>query len=269
MIRKILPFGLMLGVAAVVWAGSFAPRIGAIREPDGSIHPLFGLPSNLIVGGPVLAGPVLAASFSDQAGLVLVKGSIELISPDGKIVSSYPTGEKDALLDVEDAPDTALAWLPSAGKFVRWNGRVFADSAFDASRLAGDIRAAHLLDSDHLELLVANGETLERVCISIADGVPVRSEVLPESGEAAFQANSFLLFHDASGLELRGPDGAMRTLPILQADLVFEKSGKDWLHISSASAGQQWMLHLDARNPVLSELPGTPTAEAAAGEAVK
>jgi hypothetical protein len=269
MIRKILPLGLTLGAAAVVWAGSFAPRIGAVREPDGSVRAILGLPSNLVLGEPLPIDPALAASFSDQAGLVLVKGSIELLSPDGKIVSSYATGEPNAILDITDGPDTALAWLPSAGKFLRWNEHAFIASAFDTSRLMGSIRSVHLLDSAHADLLVSNDETLERICISIADGVPVRSEMLPESGEAAFQANSFLLFHDASGLELRGPDGARRTFSILQTDLVFEKSGKDWLHISSASAGQQWVLHLDARNPVLSELPGAPTAEAAPVEAAK
>ena len=269
MIHKVFPLGLMLGAAAVVWAGSLAPRIGAVREPDGSVRPLFGLSSNFVVGEPLPLGPVLAAAFSDKAGLMLRNGRIDLVSPDGSLVASYATGEAKPIFDVADGPETAIAWLPSAGRFVRWNGRKFIDSAFDATRLAGSIRAIDLLDSGHVELLVSNGETLERVCVAIAEGVPVRSEILPETGEPAFQTDSFVLFHDASGLELRWPDGAMRTLPIPQTDLVFEKSGKDWLHISSPSAGRQWMLHLDARNPILSELPGAPAVKPAPTEAAK
>ncbi|MGH9696172.1 MAG: hypothetical protein ACRD5Z_18630, partial [Bryobacteraceae bacterium] len=179
MIRKILPLGLMLGAAAVVWAGSFAPRIGAVREPDGSVRPLFGLLSNFVLGEPLPVGPALLAAFSDQAGLVLIKGRIELISPDGSVIGSYATGETNAILDIADGPDTALAWLPLAGRFVRWNGRAFIDYAFDASRISGSIRAVRLLDSAHAEVLVANGDTLECISISITDGVPVRSEMLP------------------------------------------------------------------------------------------
>ena len=52
MIRKLLPLGLIL-TTGVMWAGSFAPRIGVVREPDGSVRPLLGLPANLIVGEPL------------------------------------------------------------------------------------------------------------------------------------------------------------------------------------------------------------------------
>lgn len=267
MIRKLLPLGLILGATSVIWAGSLAPRIGVVREPDGSIRPLLGLPANLIVGEPLSIDPALAAAFSDQAGLLLVNGRLELISLDGTVIGSYPTGDTNAILDIADGPDTALAWLPSAGKLVRWDGHRFMDSAFDASRLGGSIRAVRLLDSAHAELLVAHADTLERIYISIADGLPVRSEPLPEAGESAFQTDSFLLFHDAYGLALSGPDGVIHTLPIPETDLVFEKSGKHWLHISSALAARQWMLHLDTHNPVLSELPHAPTV--AAAEATK
>ena len=266
MIRKLLPLGLILA-ASVMWAGSFAPRIGVVREPDGSVRPLLGLPANLIVGEPLSIDPALAAAFSDQAGLLLLNGRLELISLDGSMISSYPTGDITAILDIAGGPDTALAWLPSTGKFVRWDGRRFIDSPFDASRLGGSIRAVRLLDSAHAELLVAHADTLERIYISIADGSLVRSEPLPEAGESAFQTDSFLLFHDAFGLALRGPDGVMRTLPIPETDLLFEKSGKHWLHIISPSGARQWMLHLDPHNPVLSELPGAPVA--AATEAAK
>jgi len=266
MIRKLLPLGLIL-TTGVMWAGSFAPRIGVVREPDGSVRPLLGLPANLIIGEPLSIEPALAAAFSDQAGLLLVNGRFELISLDGTVISSYPTGDTTAILDIAGGPDTALAWLPSTGKFVRWDGHRFMDSAFDASRLGGSIRAVRLLDSAHAELLVAHADTLERVYISIADGSVVRSEPLPEAGESAFQTDSFLLFHDAYGLALRGPDGVMRTFPIPETDLLFEKSGKHWLHIISASGARQWMLHLNPRNPVLSELPGAPVA--AAAEAAK
>jgi hypothetical protein len=267
MIRKTLPLGLILAAISPVWAGSFAPRIGAVREPDGSIRPLLGLPANLILGEPLPVDPALAAAISDRAGLLLVKGRLELISLGGSVAGFYATGETNAILDITGGPDTALAWLPSTGTFVRWDGHQFIDSAFDASRVAGSIRAVRLLDSAHAELLVAHADTLERVSISLTDGVPVRSEMLAEAGVSAFQANSFLLFHDASGLELRGPNGVMRALPVTETDLVFEESGKQWLHISSASAGRQWMLHLDTRNSILSELPSAPTV--AAAEAAK
>lgn len=262
MTRQFLPLALAFGTA--VWAGSLAPRIGAVREPDGSVRVLFGLSSNFIVGEPLPAGPALACAFSDRAGLLLAKGRLQLISPDGSVEGSYATDETNPILDITDGPDTAVAWLPTAGRFVRWNGRAFVDSVFDASRLAGSIRAIRLLDSDDAELLVTSGETLARVRISMPDGVPVHTEILPEAGEPAFQTDSFLLFHDASGLELHGPDGLQRRLPVPQTDLVFEKAGKDWVHITSPSAGRQWMLHIDERNPALSELPGLPSSMEAA-----
>ena len=186
MIRKLLPLGLILATS-VMWAGSFAPRIGVVREPDGSVRPLLGLPANLIVGEPLSIDPALAAAFSDQAGLLLFSGRLELISLDGTVISSYPTGDTTAILDIADGPDTALAWLPSAGKLVRWDGRRFMDSAFDASRLGGSIRAVRLLDSAHAELLVDYADTLERIYISIADGLPVRSETLRGAGESALR----------------------------------------------------------------------------------
>ncbi|MBV9613073.1 MAG: hypothetical protein JO091_11410 [Acidobacteriaceae bacterium] len=66
----------------------------------------------------------------------------------------------------------------------------------------------------------------------------------------------FLVFHDARGLEIAAPNGTLRTLPVDASDLRFERMSSDWVHVWSAAAGRNWILHLNDRSLEFGELPG-------------
>jgi hypothetical protein len=154
---------------------------------------------------------------------------------------------------------SAIAWLPRQSELLTWNGAQCTAIAVQYPALSGLVDSVRMVGGNAAELLVTESDgSVDRVTVSLPDGMVTDVSAIPGANGSAFEQQSFLLFHDSNGLEVQAPDGSIRTLPIAQSDLTFERIGTDWVHISSASAQRDWVLHLNATMLELSELPEPP-----------
>ncbi|HEX4228190.1 MAG TPA: hypothetical protein VHZ07_05940 [Bryobacteraceae bacterium] len=244
----------LLACAGVLSAVS-TPKVGMVRCRDGAVYALYGLHANFVTGERAFS-LAQAASFSDQGGLVASDGRLMLIGPDGSVQSTYFEGEGSPVLNMDGGASSAIAWLPRQSELLTWNGAQF--TAIPVG-LAGLVDAVRIAGVDSAELFVTESDnSVVEVTVSLPDGVVTNISGVPGASGVAFEQQSFLLFHDANGLEVQAPNGSMRTLPITQSDLRFERIGTDWVHISSASAQRDWVLHLNATVLEVSELPEPP-----------
>jgi hypothetical protein len=78
---------------------------------------------------------------------------------------------------------------------------------------------------------------------------------LPGIQGLAFLHHAFVIFHDKQGLEVEAPDGSRRTVPVAAQDIAIERMSSDWLHLTSPSTNQSWVLHLNNTVLQLSEMP--------------
>lgn len=122
--RWALPVCFMAGLLP---AQVSIPRIGLVRYADGSVWAVNGLKANFVLGTRLMTG-AMAASFSDDGGLVAIPGEIDLIRPDGSVVRRYRTDETQPVLDISGGLTSATIYLPSSHTRLRWNG-----TSFDAS----------------------------------------------------------------------------------------------------------------------------------------
>ena len=135
--RLILTLSAIALFGSIVTAEIRAPRIGIVRQLDGKMRPVYGITANLICGKAWDTQSVSAASFSDQAGLVLAGNRLVLESLDGTILGSVQISESNPLLAIESSPATAAAWLPSSGKLLIWDGQSFVQTRLDVASLPG------------------------------------------------------------------------------------------------------------------------------------
>jgi hypothetical protein len=182
-----------------------------------------------------------------------------LIGADGSVQGTYFEGEGSPVLNMDGDASSAIAWLPQHSELLIWNGAQFTGIAVQNPALAGLVDSVRIVGGNAAELLVTESDgSVDRVTVSLPDGTVTDLSAIPGASGSAFEQQSFLLFHDSNGLEVEAPDGSIRTLPIVQSDLSFERIGADWVHISSASAQRDWVLHLNATVLELSELPQPP-----------
>jgi hypothetical protein len=247
--------GILALASVAVWAGPHTPRMATIREQDGTLRPVWGIAANLITGDPLPIGIVQAAAFSNSAGIVLSEGAVRLLTPDGAEIGAYPTSETKPVLAISGLATTAIAWLPADGKLVRWDGSRFVAIRPDVAAIGGTVTDIYLRNDTHAELLVRTDDnSVTRATISLSERRVVHVEGgIPALKGNAIQLDSSLLFEDASGLEIESPSGSMKTLPMHEADLTYERAGASCIHLS-ASDGRQWLLYMNGSEPALSEI---------------
>jgi hypothetical protein len=254
--RYLLCAGLAACAAIAVSAPPTTPKAGIVREPDGTLRPVYGFSANLINGRPLPLRDVLAASFSDDAGLVLTSGALKLVGVDGSEWGSYSTTESHAVLGIADRPETAIAWLPGEQKFVWWTSSAFSALPFDSAQLPGPIVALEASVPGSVDVWTSSqAVAVQHLRVSLATGRISPLESTAGVGSKVLVADSILIFHDTEGLEVRSSAVRTRTLPLPLSDLTFEKASTHWIHISSISTGRQWMLHLAGADATLSEIP--------------
>jgi hypothetical protein len=272
MIKQILSIGLLvLAVQAYsAQAGPVplgAPLAGIVREPDRTLRPVYGVAGNLITGQPLPLVDVVAASFSDKAGIVLSSGAIKLINLDGTEQASYSTAESNPVLGISQGPETAIAWLPSEEKLIHWTSAGFVAAQIDASRFAGPVVQVEMIVPAAVDLwLSIQSDSIQHIRVSLSSGAVTPLETVTGVNLPILVAGSSLIFYDTEGLEIQSSQRQSRALPLNlsqteRAGLTFESASATWIHISSSSSARQWMLHLGASGPSLCALPAVSSAQ--------
>ncbi len=253
-IRNLCLLALFWVTALGVAAQLTAPKLGVARYSDRTVHPVYGLESNVLVNDQLLSDAD-AISFSDLGGLVSIAGHIELLNSSGAVVAQYNSGDASPVLNIDGALTTAIAWLPSRSSIVYWNGQSFVATEIARGDLPGTVTAVQLLNSGSAKLLASDAAgNVFAVSVSLEPGQVTSVNLLPGVKGPAFLQYSFVVSHDANELHIEAPNGTVRTLPLSGNPVSFERMGTDWVHISSGAA-QDWALHLNTTALHVSQLP--------------
>ncbi len=234
------------------------PQPGVARFADRSLRVVRGIPANLIVGRTPV-GTAAAASFSNSGGLIAENGQIKLLSPGAAVIAEYECADPAPVLNVDGPLSTALAWLPSQTAILSWTGTSFSKTSLQAAALDGQVSAIRRTAVETAELLLVHPDgTVSEVTISLKTGNIFSEDYLPSAHGRAFLQHSWMVSPTPNGLSVDGTshhEFQLSDKPLAAADLTIERMSTDWLHISSASTGQNWALYLSTRDMNLSWLP--------------
>jgi hypothetical protein len=233
-----------------------APQVGIIRDASHRLRPVYGFSANLITGDPLPIQDVRAASFSTEAGIVLTPGAVKLIGLDGTERGSYETEEPHPVLSISGAPDTAVAWLPSSKKLIRWNGSAFTELPFDSTGVTGVVAGLQMTDPGSIDFFIQDQDSvIADVHFSLADGRASRVRTYERGSGQAVTAADAMVMTGSEGLEVQSGINPVESVALPDSGVILEKSSSDWIHVSARDSHRQWMLHIDRSHPVLSELP--------------
>ncbi len=251
---------LLTCAAGLLHAQVHAPHAGVVRDADGSVRPVYGVPGSFVIG-PAWSTAATAISFSDEAGLVAEAGAIRLLSASGTEIGRYATSDAAPVLSVERDAKSAMAWLQQQQAIIRWNGTSFDRFVLLSGSISGQVASLRALDKNEAELLVFQNGAPARITISLEEEESVvRSmDAVPGASSPALAFGSLLVFRDKEGPILESPNGLRHTLP-LPGDVAIERMSSHWLHLQSRRTRQDWALHLDAAHPELLLLPSVPTS---------
>lgn len=243
---------LPLAVVPSLAAQLTAPEAGNVRYADGGVHTIYGFDANFVVG-PAWAKASTVA-FSEKGGILALLRKIELVRPDGSVAAEYSTFEPHPLLSIGEGLNTAIAWLPSSGALVWWDGSRFRTTQL-GGRLPGTPTSLQSDGSTATFLVTASDRSVLRVSVDLASDDIASVNVVPGARGPAFSEGPFIVFRNNQGLAIEQPNGAIRTLPYPAPDLEIERMSSSWLHIHSAALNRDWALHLTRTVCALWRLP--------------
>jgi hypothetical protein len=167
----------------------------------------------------------MTASFSSDAGLVLVPGSLEFVKIDGSIISSYATEELHPVLGIAAGDlQTAAAWLPSEEKLIRLSSSQVSVFPLSAAKLPGPIVALKIASPNSVDLWTkAQASAVQRFRLSLSSGALSPLETVTGIASNIAVINGSLLSADSGNLRIQSPGGTVRSLPFPFSDLHFNR----------------------------------------------
>jgi len=271
--RRILQlFVALLAGAASLPAELNPPQIGLVRYSDGAVASVYGLSGNYIVR-PSSLPPADALSSSSGGILVSKDGRISLLKVDLSVIADYQSGEKLPVLNIDERPESAIAWLPGQQALLYWNAR-----AWTKTPAITQIGSAHITSVWRRDLATAGllAETPEGAvwdaAIALNSGELTGLTRLPGVRSPAFHSASYVIFQEGNTLHLQSPDNSGKTFQLgsdEHVEVTFERLSPEDIHIASKTPGQDWILHVDKTGSQITELPGKPQTPVPAREVPK
>ena len=230
------------------------------RYADHTVRGINGLEANLLVNSQTFASAE-AASFSDAGGLVATAGRIQLVTLQGTVAGEFNSSEPSPVLNIDGALTTAIAWLPSRGLLIYWNGTSFSQTQINGAAIPGEVTSVQAVSSSVARLLANDSRgNVFQLNVSLETGNVVSQDLLPGIKGPAFQQYGFIVSQGSNGLDIQAPNGPLRTLPFSAPAVRFERMSSGWVHISSPATHQDWALHLTNSALQLSILPAPKTS---------
>lgn len=251
---------ICLGVTASIAANCqlATPSVGYVRYASGDVRSIYGLQGNYIVGDSPLSSAE-AVSFSEAGGLILRSGTLVLVDSKLATVATAEVHESSALLRIDDAPETAVAWLPGARALVHWNGKSLAAASLSSIGERDTVTSVRKLDANTASLLVSKPDgTLARHRISLRTGELKSSLAVPAACNSTWEDGSRIFCFSDRKLSVLSPVGdILQAFPLpVDGSIAIEQASARCLHLSGRTAGEDWLLHLDDKDLQLYQLPG-------------
>ena len=250
----------VLSIAAgAAWAQTTLtpPLVGFMRDALDSVHPVYGLAGNFLVGDPVASG-IVSAAFSGSYGLLKTANAVVVIDRTAAVVASSGASDGPALFALARTGEPALAYLPGPGALLAWKAGTFQAIAFDPVALAAKaVLSIAVPDSDHAALIVQRDDGLWDVRILLATGeIDSQTAISGVAAPAMMVATGELLYSDADGIVIRNADGSERHVAAQLPDsFTLEQMGDGWIQLQDPAGGQQFAVCIGLHREQIYQLP--------------
>lgn len=250
-------FPVLLAIASLLSGQVNTPAVGYVRYPDSSVHTVYGLQGNYVVGENFLDS-VEAASFSDAGALLSKSGSLLLLQSTLATVSSIEIPQPASVVHLDRDLTTAIAWLPSSHTLIHWNGKSFLTIAGPDLPVGSRVTSVRKLGESEASLLAVRPDsTIFRYVVSLETGAFVSSAPLAGASVFAFEDSARILCfvqHKLTVMSLSG-EVLKSFSATVDEDLTIEYAASHCLHLSSKAGGREWLLHTAGNDFQLFQLP--------------
>lgn len=242
MMKAILAALSLLAVSAWAQPTIAPPQIGFMEDKAGSVHPVYGLAGNFLMGDPIATG-VISAAFSGSFGWAKTDSTVIVMDAQGQAMATSDAPPGPALFAFTGDDRPALAYLVTSNTLLQWSGATLTPVPLDWTALAADaVLSIAEPDSDHAAMLVQRKDGVWDVRVVLATGEADSQTALPAvTPPSCMLANGDVVSSDDSGLVVYKADGsAIHIAAHLPDSFSLQQMGDRWLQLRDLTNAEEF-----------------------------
>jgi hypothetical protein len=244
-------------MAGLIWSQQAisTPEIGFVQDHANAVRRVSGLAGNFRLGDSIRTA-VVSSAFSGSLGMAKTAESIFVFDAAGRMIFTTPAKPGPALFAFSDDGRSALAYLARESVLLHRSGTSLATVSLDPHAVDGEVLSIAQPTAATASMLVARGDRVWLLNVSLASGVIEPQSVLSDASSTALLLNNGdLVLADADGITLRRAIGSESHFRAQLSKILFMRwMGAEWVQISD-SAGRQFALWLQTGRERLYQLP--------------
>ena len=246
-----------LAAAALAQPALAPPQVGFLKDGTNSVHPVFGIAGNFLVGDPAFDG-VVAAAYSGSFALLKTDTSVIAMDNQAQVLAAMdaPLGPAAFAFFKDGSP--AFVYLLGPNLLFQWYGRGFQMIPFDCRLFpASAVLGISAPDAAHVVFLIQNDNGLQEIRVLVESGELDSQTALPGVNAPALRlATSELVYADANGLVIRKTDASEVHLnALLPANFSLAQMGADWAELSDVASTARFAIRVTPGHEGFYALP--------------
>lgn len=231
------------------------PQLGFIADSAHSLHAVYGVAGNFVLGSAAATG-VTAAAFSGLIGLLKTDSAVIAFDAQGKTLGNASAPAGPALFGFAEKGEAALAYIPGSREIVRFTGGHFTprtvtlDVPSVVSVAFPSIRQASLI-------VQRDGSGLWELRVELSDGhVDSQTALTGLTAPILELPSKELVSSDSQGIVVTRPDGSQIHISgRLPAHFALQQMSAGWVQVSDLDSAARFAVRVIAGHEGFYTLP--------------
>jgi len=230
------------------------PQLGFIADSAHSLHPVYGVAGNFVLGSAAATG-VTSDAFSGSIGLLKTDSAVIAFDRQGNTLGSASAPAGPALFGFAGKGEAALAYIPGSGEIVRFTGGHFTPRTVTLD--VPSVVSVAFPNIRQASLIVQRDGGLWQLRVELSDGhVDSQTALTGLTAPVLELPSEALVSSDSQGIVVTRPDGSqIHIAGRLPAHFVLQQMSEGWVQVSDADSAARFAVRVIAGHEGFYTLP--------------
>jgi hypothetical protein len=222
------------------------PQVGFALAADHSVHPVYGVAGNFVLGRSI-AAHVFSSAFSGSLGILKTDTALAAFDSQGRVMATTPVEPGDAIFAFSTDRRRALVYIRASNTLFEFRDGTFVLLPFRPALPRDEtIIAVALPNAFEVSIFYERSNSIAEVRIPLDRVHPASQNAVTDiEGPVLVLASRVVVFSDAKGIVVWDPDGSEIHIPAqLPARFSFQQMSADWVLLNDLESPRRFAIRI-------------------------